>query len=272
MKKLLHHCLIIAAASCYVTSCTYNDINKRVDCSKSDLAIALVGKTDATSCKSIDAQMTMSATGGIQPYDFSLGDGIYQTNPVFERLAPGSYLVTVKDVNGCKSSVQVDIGAANSTLAATANATPDTDCFGGNGSINVSPSGGTSPYVVKIDNGQFGTSPAFGNLESGNHTVIVKDASDCQRVLIVSVPHGSTGVSYATDIVPIFNTSCNFSGCHGAGSTGRDWTKFSDVKSKAADIKGRTGNRSMPVGTGPFLTAQQIQLIACWVDDGAIEN
>jgi len=243
-----------------------------VDCSISDLSLSLVGKSDATSCKSIDGQITMSASGGITPYDFSLGDGVYQTNPVFDRLAPGSYLITVKDVNGCKRSVQVEIGAANSTLAAATSATPDTDCFAGNGSIAVSPSGGTGPYLIKIDNGSFASPSSFANLESGNHTIIIKDAADCQRVVIVSVPHGSTGVSYANDITPIFVAACNFSGCHGAGTTGRDWTKFTDVKIDALDIKARTGNRSMPIGTGPFLTPQQIQLIACWVDDGALEN
>jgi hypothetical protein len=263
--------LAILAVSCYSTSCLYKELPTGFDCAKSDLGITLVSKQDASSCKSIDGRIEMSATGGIGAYDFSLGDGVYQTNPVFDRLAPGSYLVTVKDLNNCKQSVQVEVGAANSTLAATTSATPDNQCLSNNGSITVTPSGGTGPYLLKIDNGTFAAASTFSNLSNGNHAIIVKDSEDCERVLIVTVPRGSTGVSYANEIVPIFNANCNFSGCHGAGTTGRDWTNFNDVKAKAHDIKSRTASRSMPIG-GFVLTTDEIQKIGCWVDDGANQN
>lgn len=255
-----------------VSSCVYRELPTGIDCSTSDLSIALVSKKNATSCKSIDGEIVMSASGGVGAYDFSLGDGVYQTNPTFERLAPGSYSVTVKDVNGCKKSIRVDLDADNSTLTASSSAVPDSQCFNDNGSISISVSGGTAPYQLKIDNGNYGSVSTFPNLANGNHTVIIKDANDCQRTMIVAVPRANTGVSYSKDIVPILDRSCNFSGCHGAGTSGRDWTKYSDVKSKAFDIKTRTSNRSMPIGSGPFLSTQEIQQIACWVDDGANEN
>ncbi len=269
MSSQLQACLSLLLLA---SSCVYRELPTGVDCSTSDLAIKLVSKKNATSCKSIDGEIVMAATGGVGAYDFSLGDGVYQTNPTFERLAPGSYSVTVKDINGCKKSIKVDLDADNSNLAATAITTPDSQCFADNGTISITASGGTGPYLLKIDNGSFGATTTFSNLANGNHTVIIKDVNDCQRVLIVPVSRGNTGVSYANDIVPILNRSCNFSGCHGAGISGRDWTKYADVKAKATDIKTRTSNRSMPIGSGPFLTNQEIQQIACWVDDGAIQN
>jgi hypothetical protein len=269
MRSLLQLC---APLILFVSSCVYRELPTGIDCSTSDLSISLVSKKNATSCKSIDGEIVMSATGGVGAYDFSLGDGVYQTNPTFERLPPGSYSVTVKDINGCKKSIRVDLDADNSTLAASSSATPDGQCFSDNGSISISVSGGTAPYQLKIDNGNYGAANTFSNLANGNHTVIIKDASDCQRTMIVAVPRSSTGISYSTDIVPILARSCNFSGCHGAGTSGRDWTKYSDVKAKAGDIKTRTSNRSMPIGSGPFLSTQEIQQIACWVDDGANEN
>jgi SprB repeat len=270
MKKAFLNRVVIIGA-CYLTSCVYKELPKGFDCTKSSLTITLLSKQNATSCKSIDGKAIMSAVGGVPPYDFSLGDGIYQTNPEFNRLAPGSYLITVKDINGCKQSVRVDLDADNSNLAATAASTSDSSCDSDNGTINVTISNGTSPYTLKIDNGQFGAATQFSNVGNGNHTVIVKDSQDCERVLIVAVGRGNTGISYKTVIEPIFIANCEFSGCHGTGSTGHDWTKFSDVKSKAADIKIRTANRSMPIGD-KILTAVQIQQIACWVDDGANQN
>ena len=271
MKSTIFNRLAIIIASIYSTSCVYKEIPTGFDCSKSDLSIALLSKMDATSCRSIDGQIIMVATGGIGAYDFSLGDGIYQTNPVFDRLAPGSYVVTVKDIKGCKKSIQAELSASNSTLATSVTTAQDDQCLTDNGSVTITPSGGTPPYLIKIDNGTFASSTTFTGLKNGNHSVIVKDKEDCQRMLIVTVPRGTTGVSYSADITPIFKANCNFSGCHGAGTTGRDWTKFSDVKAKSIDIKNRTSARTMPIG-GNTLTNDEIQKIACWVDDGATEN
>ncbi len=271
MKRTFINCLIYFFFLRHFTSCVYKELPTGYDCAQTSLSIKLISKKDATSCRSIDGNATMSAEGGFPPYDFSLGDGIYQTNPVFDRLAPGSYLITVKDIKGCKNSIQVDLGADNSSLAATATSSEDNQCLTDNGTITVTASNGTAPYTLKIDNGQFGSASQFSNLSNGNHTVIVKDSEDCERVLIVRVGRGNTGISYASVIKPIFEANCEFSGCHGVGSTGHDWTKFSDVKAKASDIKIRTSNRSMPIGD-KILTALQIQQIACWVDDGANSN
>lgn len=271
MKRILVCTLIIAIVSPFFISCVYKELPTGYDCSQSSLSITLVSQSNASSCRSIDGNAVMSATGGFPPYDFSLGDGIYQTNPAFDRLGPGSYLITVKDIKGCKNAIRVEIGAENSTLAATATSTDDTQCDTNNGTISVSVSNGTAPYTLKIDNGVFGTATQFTNLSNGNHTVIVKDNEDCERVLIVPVGRGNTGISYAGVIKPIFIANCEFNGCHGSGSTGHDWTKFSDVKAKASDIRIRTSNRSMPIGNFT-LTTQQIQQIACWVEDGANNN
>ena len=192
---------------------------------------------------------------------------------MFGLLGSGLYSITVKDAKGCKSSMEVDVGAANSNLSGAATSTPDSQCEAPhNGTIQVTPAGGTGPYLIKINDGVFGSATSFSGLESGNHTVIIKDATDCEKTVHVNVTHGNTGVGYNAQIKPIFIASCNFSGCHGAGTSGRDWTLFADVKAKASSIKARTANRSMPIGTGPILTDHEIALIGCWVDDGAIEN
>lgn len=82
----------------------------------------------------------------------------------------------------------------------------------------------------------------------------------------------NTTVSFATDIKPIIETSCliNNSQCHGKNLSIPNWANFSEVQAKAALIKTKTGNRSMPkIGS---LSQAQIDLIACWVDNGAQNN
>jgi len=251
--------------------CEYNEIPNTIDCTTSSLEASVITKQDATSCKAIDGGFTVTASGGEGPYNFSLNGGTFQTHNQFTNLGSGSYLVTVKDEHNCERTIQVDIGAANSTLNATFSTTADTQCLTNNGSITVSASGGTGPYQYGWASGAFGTNSTLSNLKFGQYTVIVKDANDCQKSITVQVPRGNTGISYAAVIKPIMDLNCNTSGCHSAGNGSRDWTVFSNVKNNANDIKIRTGNRSMPIG-GKELTQDEIDKIACWVDDGANNN
>lgn len=78
-----------------------------------------------------------------------------------------------------------------------------------------------------------------------------------------------TTVSWQNDILPVMITSCATTGCHD-GISRRDWTNYSEVKQYAASIKARTQDKSMPFD-GP-LPQDQIDKIACWVDNGAPEN
>lgn len=72
--------------------------------------------------------------------------------------------------------------------------------------------------------------------------------------------------------MPLLLAQCTFSGCHnGDNGSDRNWTEKEDIIAKAQGIKSRTRNGSMPRSPG-VLTQAEIDLIACWVDDGAKDN
>jgi uncharacterized membrane protein len=77
-------------------------------------------------------------------------------------------------------------------------------------------------------------------------------------------------VSYANDVSNIIQTRC--AGCHRAGSTigPGPLTNYTQVKNAAAQIKQSVVSGSMPRGS--TLTADQIQIISCWVNIGAPNN
>ena len=250
--------------------CAYNDVNVAVDCSISDLAIAVASTQNATSCRAIDGVISVTATGGTEPYDYNINDGEYQTNSTFTSLGPGTYTVRVKDFHNCWKSIDVTIGADGSNLSASATTSADNQCTTNNGTITVTANGGQGPYQYQIDAGGFSTVNTFSAVGHGIHVILIKDAQECQTNLSVQVPRGSTGISFATSVKPIMDTNCNLSGCHGSGTGARDWTNFDNVKANAQNIKIRTGNKSMPPGTP--LSQPQIDQIACWVDDGAPNN
>lgn len=255
-----------------LASCVYNDFQKTVDCSKSDLSIKVVTKLDPSLCKAIDGAVTVLAEGGDGPYNFSLDGKSFQTSNQFSHLGPGTYTVMVEDIHGCQNSVQETLAAPQSSLAASAVVSSDTECLSDNGSITVNVSKGVTPYQFQFGTGLFGSTSTFSNLKSGVYTVTVKDASDCPLSLSVVVPRSSTGVSYSNEIKSILDTNCNISGCHNGDLGGNiDWQVYNNLKANAQNIKTRTANRSMPIG-GRSLTQAQIDLIACWVDDGANNN
>ena len=140
MKLTMQRLGLFVLGAFIVCSCYYDQVPSGASCTSTDLKVTLVSKLDATSCKSIDGQVVVEGAGGTPPYDYKLGDGIYQTNPTFGLLGSGLYSITVKDAKGCKSSMEVDVGAANSNLSAAATSTPDSQCE--------APHNGTIPFMV----------------------------------------------------------------------------------------------------------------------------
>jgi len=262
--------LIFVALLIYVASCSSNDISEPVDCSTSDLAVQATSQTNPSSCAAQDGSITASGSGGKSPYQFAINTGSYSSVALFPNLSAGTYTLKIKDSNGCEQTVDVVLTAPGSTLTATSTNTADTQCVSNNGIIEVNASGGSAPYQYKIGTGAFGSASSFANLAEGSYAVTVKDGSGCTVTISAKVEHGKTGVSFANEINPILQAKCQSANCHGSGSINGDWTKFSAVSAKAALIKKRTGDKSMPQ-TGS-LTAEQIALIACWVDDGALNN
>lgn len=84
-------------------------------------------------------------------------------------------------------------------------------------------------------------------------------------------------VSFATDIRPIIETKCAVSGCHN-GDMGPDlnWTNFDQFHARAESglIKYRVTNHIMPPSYSPAgpLTQEQINTVACWADQGSLNN
>lgn len=265
--------LACALFSFFIASCVYKEIPSGPTCTGSDISITAVSTTPASTCTSADGQLEVVGSGGSAPYQYAINGGALQSNPVFTGLSAGTYALSVSDAIGCIASIDMVIAAANSTLAATFSSLPDNNCFDPHdGSINVLPTGGVPPYEFKIGNGVFGSTATFNSLVAGAFKVAVKDTDGCIVTLNITVPRGDSGISYASQIQPIINASCTFASCHGAGNGTRDFTNFANVAAKAASIKIRTGNLSMPPTGSADLSSQQIQLIACWVNDGAKNN
>ena len=251
-------------------SCSGDEPMPDFDCANSTLQISLVQKKDLASCGSSNGEVEVKATDGFPPYRFAINGKVEQASSVFKSLSAGSYSIVAIDAKQCSATLSIELADFVSTLTATAIATENSMCLSANGTLRIRPAGGNAPYSFRINNGITTSDSVFSNLGHGTYAVFVRDAKNCTTTFSASVPRANTGVSWLTQIKPIVDVSCAKSGCHVAGTGRVDFTKFDNVKTNALLIKTKVGNKSMPFdGTLP---ADQIQLITCWVDDGALEN
>jgi hypothetical protein len=137
------------------------------------------------------------------------------------------------------------------------------------GEIIVSASGGAGPYMYSIDGTNFQSSGTFSNLGATDYTIVVKDANECTDNKMAKV-EAVQEVFYANQIRPILDNNCQRSPCHGSNGNIPSFETYSDVKARADRIKARTVAGTMPP-SGPLSNAD-VQLIADWVDQGALEN
>ena len=259
MKSLL----IITFVTLFIASCQNNIIAPTVDCNQSSLDFtAIISNTD---CGLSTGIIEIIETGGEPPYSYSIDGGATQETPKFVTLAAGEYKVKVTDNLGCTIEKTETVASVNGlTVSATTTAS---DCGSTNGVIRLTAINGTEPYQYKLDNGVPQASPDF-LVGPGMYIILTTDNNGCEFSLSKIV---KSNTSYNTEIQPIMANSCATTGCHnGSVSSLPNFNDLSEVQSNASMIKSRTQSGNMPkTGT---LSQNQIDLIACWVDDGALDN
>lgn len=70
---------------------------------------AAIESVDNSACDEQTGSISVSAMEGQEPYEYRLNDAEYQENSTFENLAPGSYVVTVKDASGCEVELTAEV-------------------------------------------------------------------------------------------------------------------------------------------------------------------
>ena len=152
------------------------------------------------SCNGLsDATATVVMSGGTAPYTLWINNN-EQTQTVnaiqdvtFTDLAAGTHTVTVQDANGCLTTLPVTVTEPDELTLDTADITAVL-CFGdANGSVRVTPAGGTAPYTVSVDDFattqtvQGGSDYTFTGLTAGTYTVAVRDAHNCEATVEVEI-------------------------------------------------------------------------------------
>ncbi|MCE2997285.1 MAG: hypothetical protein ACK5RG_14850 [Cyclobacteriaceae bacterium] len=264
LKINSNHLLLFALA--LMMGCSSKDVPSGFDCTKSTLALTST-LANPTSCTTANGSITPNPTGGEGPYQFALDAGAYASVTAFNNLGAGSYVLKVKDKNGCEKTQNVTLTTPGSSVVISSATPTNTSCGTSTGSIAISATG-TGSLTYSLNSGAAVSSSTFSNLAAGTYSIKVTDGAGC------STSQGSirilNGTSYASSVQSIIQTNCAISGCHVSGTGRQNFSNKATVIANASTIKSRTGAGSMPP-TGKLPQAQ-IDLIACWVDDGALDN
>ncbi len=138
-------------------------------------ALAITAVTIPANCGSTNGSATVTGTGGFSPYTWQWSNG--QTGASAPALLPGTYTVTITDLNLCTASIPVTIAAIAGPVAVISSFS-NASCFGGNnGNATVGVTGGAMPFTFLWSNGQ--TTPTAGNLAPGIYSVAATDATGC---------------------------------------------------------------------------------------------
>ena len=135
---------------------------------------------------------------GQAPFSYLWNDG--QTGSTITGLTSGLYSVTVTDAYGCTLSKSATITDVSPIVFGLFTATEPT-CLQSNGVINLTITGGTSPFYYSASTGNvlvsYSTTFSISGLSAGQYNFLVTDAGLCQMTagITLETPGGLTSVT-----------------------------------------------------------------------------
>ena len=136
----------------------------------------------------------LTVNGGTFPYGYAWSNNA-STEDVF-NLNAGNYSVLITDANGCTLNTAVNIAQPAAALNLTTTQV-NVDCFGNNtGSINLTPTGGTSQYAFAWSNNTSNEDPSV--LPAGNYSVLVTDAHGCTATTSITISEPAAPLTLST--------------------------------------------------------------------------
>ncbi|MGY8955420.1 MAG: T9SS type B sorting domain-containing protein, partial [Flavobacteriales bacterium] len=194
------------------------------------LLLTIVQTTDASCNGYADASGSISVSGGTSPYQYSWIDSItgaiISTTDFISDVPAGTYTAFITDANGCQDNITLTVEEPSVVVLQVEDVSHNL-CFGDSqGSITLSASGGTQPYVeyyINSSSGFFNNSGSdyiFDSLIAGNYDLWVVDANECSSDTIIEEKIGEPGQIELTSTITSLScfesndgsVSINFSG------------------------------------------------------------
>ena len=166
-------------------------------------------------CFGANTTLSASVSGGTLNYQFQLNGGALQPNNSYS-VSAGTFTVSVTDGNNCTASSVLNI-VSPTAVGMSTSFTP-VSCFGGQSTLTVNGSGGTSPYFYGINNGPLQSGNTF-SLGAGSYTVTVSDVNNCSTNSVVTITEPpAINLSLSSGTILCNNGTTNITAIAGGGS------------------------------------------------------
>jgi hypothetical protein len=133
-------------------------------------------------CNLQNGSATISAQGGVSPYQYWLSGNTPGSNNTISNIPSGNRTLFARDSAQCL--ITMNITLVNPTALNLLHNKTENTCFGDSvGIINLIPSGGKRPYQFNINGGAFGADSIFRKLAAGNYSLILRDSAGCEKTL-----------------------------------------------------------------------------------------
>jgi hypothetical protein len=117
-------------------------------------------------------------SGGQPPYSYLVNSGFQSSEFFLNNYQDGSYLIAVKDANGCLGSKLIPLTRCDKTSLAVS-------IVKNVNSATASAKGGEPPYTYMWSNGS--TNSSINNVAKGTYSVTATDAVGCKKLETVSI-------------------------------------------------------------------------------------
>ena len=176
-----------------------NSIQVTISQPNAALTASITSQTNVDCYGNNSGSVTVAGANGTAPYTYAINGGAFGESGTFASLVAGDYTVTVKDANGCTKDQAVTISEPENALSATASNQVNVSCKGGNdGSVVITPAGGTAGYTI---------TPDQTGLTAGLHTFTVTDSKGCKTTIDVTISEPANPLALAASSKT--DASCN---------------------------------------------------------------
>jgi uncharacterized protein (DUF2141 family) len=144
-----------------------------------------LASTDITCFGDNDGNITVTASGGVPPYEYSRNGVTWQALNIFSGLSPATYTIYIRDANAPTACIVTDtITVLQPTQVRIITEIADNtnqNCYGdANGVITLDAIGGTGTLQYSIDSAKtFFPTKVFPNLPGGNYYPFAIDDNGC---------------------------------------------------------------------------------------------
>lgn len=167
---------------------------------------ATINSTTVVCSGNCTATSTVTPSGGTAPYNISWSDG--QSGTTASSLCAGSYTATITDANGCQITKTVTITTAPALTAVIS--TSSATCSSSDGSITVTPGGGSGSYTISWSNPPGGSSGTVSSLPAGSYTVTITDqVTGCDTVIPIGLSNINGPLTEHTQTDNLCAGQCN---------------------------------------------------------------